>query len=380
MRTTWIPLGAAALLTACGASGDGTRAIHLHIEGAPNTTAYFDRFENNRPVHVDSVTLDADGNGTMRIPRLPLDFYRLSLSEAQQMILALDSTDELSVEATADSMMLPRKVTGSAHTEALHSFYREARAMELEMNALRAGLDNGQGDPAAMARMDQLTRDYQALCTKFIGDHPGSPGTLSAVSKLNPQQNMPLFVQVRDQLAASMPKSQFYAAFRDNVARIQQQQSQQQAQQDQQKQMDNLVPIGQPAPDFRQNTPDGRTLALSDLRGKVVLVDFWASWCRPCRMENPNLVAAYAKYRTKGFEILSVSLDREKGAWLNAIEQDKLTWNHVSDLQFWNNAAAQQYGVSSIPYSVLVGRDGNVIDKNLRGPALEAKLAEVLGS
>jgi thiol-disulfide isomerase/thioredoxin len=178
-----------------------------------------------------------------------------------------------------------------------------------------------------------------------------------------------------------MGESGFYKSFRDQLDYARQQIQAQQAQMQQQEQMNNLVPLGSPAPDFRQPTPDGRDLALSDLRGKVVLVDFWASWCKPCRAENPNLVAAYKKYHAKGFEILSVSLDREKTSWTMAIQQDGLLWkNHVSDLQFWNNAAAKEYGVSSIPYSVLVDREGRVIDKNLRGPALEQKLAQVLGS
>ncbi|MBL0043619.1 MAG: TlpA family protein disulfide reductase [Flavobacteriales bacterium] len=109
----------------------------------------------------------------------------------------------------------------------------------------------------------------------------------------------------------------------------------------------------------------------------MVLIDFWASWCKPCRMENPNVKRVYDQYKGKGFEIIGVSLDRDKGAWTGAIAQDGLPWIHVSDLGFWNNAAAQQYGVSSIPYTVLVGKDGKVLGKNLRGPALEEKLAEV---
>ena len=111
--------------------------------------------------------------------------------------------------------------------------------------------------------------------------------------------------------------------------------------------------------------------------GHPLVIDFWASWCKPCRMEMPNVKRVYDQYKTKGFEIIGVSLDREKGAWTGAIAQDGLPWKHVSDLGFWNNAAAQQYGVSSIPYTVLVDKDGKVLGKNLRGPALEEKLAEV---
>jgi len=135
--------------------------------------------------------------------------------------------------------------------------------------------------------------------------------------------------------------------------------------------------IGGDAPDFGQATPDGKLLKLSDLRGKVVLIDFWASWCGPCRRENPNVVKLYNAYKDKGFEILGVSLDRDRQRWLEAIAQDELTWPHVSDLQQWSNSAAQLYGVNSIPHTVLVDRQGKIIARNLRGDALAQKLAEI---
>lgn len=137
---------------------------------------------------------------------------------------------------------------------------------------------------------------------------------------------------------------------------------------------------GAEAPDFSAPTPEGGTMKLSDLRGKVVLIDFWASWCRPCRMENPNVLKAYNKYRGKGFEILGVSLDDTKAKWEAAIQQDGLVWKHVSDLQGWRSAPAQLYGVSSIPATVLLDKEGKIIARNLRGPALEEKLAEIFGS
>ncbi|MEM1326028.1 MAG: TlpA disulfide reductase family protein [Bacteroidota bacterium] len=135
--------------------------------------------------------------------------------------------------------------------------------------------------------------------------------------------------------------------------------------------------IGAEAPDFTQQTPEGEDLTLSELRGKVVLVDFWASWCGPCRRENPNVVKVYDKYKEQGFEILGVSLDKQKSRWLQAIEADKLTWKQVSDLKGWQNDVAKLYGVRSIPSTILLDTEGKIIARNLRGAALEAKLAEV---
>ena len=140
------------------------------------------------------------------------------------------------------------------------------------------------------------------------------------------------------------------------------------------------VMVGSPAPEITLNDTTGNAVALSSLRGKYVLIDFWASWCGPCRAENPNVVRMYNKYKDKGFAIYGVSLDKTKGEWQRAIRNDNLPWTHVSDLKFWQSIAAQQYGVQAIPQTFLLDKEGKIIAKNLRGDALEQKLEEVLKS
>lgn len=137
--------------------------------------------------------------------------------------------------------------------------------------------------------------------------------------------------------------------------------------------------VGSPAIDFTQATPEGQMVSLSSFRGKYVLVDFWASWCGPCRMENPNVVKAFNKFKNKNFTIVGVSLDKDRAAWTRAIKDDKLVWTQVSDLKFWNNEAAARYKIQAIPQNVLVSPEGVIVARNLRGRELEERLCQLFG-
>ena len=143
-------------------------------------------------------------------------------------------------------------------------------------------------------------------------------------------------------------------------------------------QSNTTLAIGDMAPEITMNDVNDNSFSLNQMRGKYVLVDFWASWCAPCRDENPNVVAAYSQFKNKNFTVLGVSLDKNKEAWLNAIKEDELNWQHISDLKYWNSAAVGLYGFDGIPYNVLINPNGKIIAIGLRGNDLINKLAEVL--
>lgn len=182
---------------------------------------------------------------------------------------------------------------------------------------------------------------------------------LWATNFLPAEKEMASLVDIADRLGKARPNHPQVQQFVNNLQRLQ------------------GVNEGAMAPEINLATPAGPTLALSSLRGKYVFIDFWASWCGPCRRENPNVVKTYAAYKDKGFEIFGVSLDQNREAWLKAIETDKLVWKHVSDLQYWNSAGAQAYQVNSIPQTFLVNPEGRIIAKGLRGAALDNYLAKL---
>ena len=218
---------------------------------------------------------------------------------------------------------------------------------------------------------EQLNREYRQLLDErsqkqqqYVRDHPDSYFSIEALSEsvsseFDAEVIEPLFLSISEKHRGTFTGKAF--AQRIEAAKT--------------------IAIGKKAPHFTQNDPNGNPVSLSDFQGQYLLLDFWASWCGPCRQENPNLVKAYAAYNDKGFEILGVSLDNNDGkeAWVKAIEKDGLTWTQVSDLNSWNNEVARLYGVRAVPQSYLINPEGIIIAQNLRGDALEEKLSEIFG-
>ncbi len=260
-------------------------------------------------------------------------------------------------------------VTGSpAHSEYL--------AIQDSMTVFSSTMENliekynaaeGTDDTAAMSSIESEYHLYEKLKDKWLkGWVQANPKSYVAqfymINPLSYQLSTEELREMFDGMAPEVNNSQMYATLSNKLAIL-----------------ENSA-VGQIAPEFTMNDTDGNPVTLSSQFGNYLLIDFWASWCGPCRMENPHMVELYNEYHPKGYDVLGVSLDRDKDKWLAAIAKDNLTWNHVSDLGFWNNAAAKLYGVSSIPHTVLIDPQGKIIARGLSGDELEAKLAELFAS
>ncbi len=217
--------------------------------------------------------------------------------------------------------------------------------------------------PKVADKFKELQAEQKAILQKYIQQNPASFVSLDALrSFAGPSPNysevMPLF----SRLSPAVQNSDNGKDYKATLGKL------------------KATSVGSVAPDFTQNDPLGKPVSLSSFKGKYVLLDFWASWCGPCRQENPNVVKVYNQYKNKNFTVLGVSLDKPegKGAWLQAIKDDGLTWNHVSDLKFWNNDVAKLYGIQSIPGNFLIDPTGKIVAKDLRGDDLEQTLAQML--
>jgi peroxiredoxin len=352
------------------------------IKNSNGELIYLDEIKTNDLETVDSTYIDKNDNfrfrGDMAIPK----FFIIKTNQDNYLTLLLNPGEKISIEANMDNLGINYKLKGSKDSRIIQEYnvkLRENVNQLKELNEIFNDSINSPNIESIMTDLDKrselIVKDQRDYTIRFIQENTYSLASLLALyqqltprnSVLDPLKDIQYFERVDSTLYNLYPESEPVQALHSQVANLKITFNR-----------EKLLAFGTIAPEIALPDPEGETITLSSTRGKIVLLDFWAAWCNPCRMENPNLVSNYAKYKNKGFEIYQVSLDRKREDWVSAIKNDHLEqWIHVSDLQFWKSVVVQQYQLDKIPTNFLLDREGKIIAKDVRGEALSEKLSEI---
>ncbi len=380
------------VLIACNNSSDSNEEAQIladnftvsgKINGAENLKIYVEGFSEKGVIKIADATIDANGQFNIKGNIPGLGIYNLRLGESQNKVIPLTllPNDNVKINSTFDFFISKPNASGTAWTDVMNQYVALLSAFTSKQQELMA-TQNQMSEEDLSSKYLELRKPLDDFSIAQMKKDPGNPFNIILQTSAVPitgfedwdSGNIEVLKTVTEAFVSkykNSPMAENMAYQTAEIARAYQEylSSKQSA-----KEKENLE-----APEITMNTPDGKTIKLSSLRGKVVLVDFWASWCGPCRKENPNVVRLYNKFKGKGFTVFSVSLDEDINAWKQAILMDGLIWpNHVSDLMGWKTPMTQLYGFNSIPYTVLIDKNGKILGVGLRGAELEQKLNEVL--
>lgn len=325
--------------------------------------------DNNKFQDFATAKLDKEGKFEISVKVPQSDYYVLRLEEGAVHLILRENSD---IKVYGDGKQLGKftNFVNSDESAALHTF---SSASQEWIQSRNEAIQKIQANPALSEQinmeMQASLRDFQGVFQTFYSENQNSPALIAALNVIDPNADFDTFETIINSLNKNFGQSKKVQELVNAYKQLRVK-----------KDADNMFAPGKPAPDFEELMVDRETtMKLSDLRGKVVLLDFWASWCGPCRKENPNVVAVYNKYKDKGFTVMNVSLDDNLDRWKQAIEQDGLIWpNHVSDLKKWSSKVGQLYQVRGIPFTVLIDQNGNIVQTNLRGAALEEVVSRLL--
>lgn len=342
-----------------------------NVEGVDNgTSVYISEInDNNRPERIDSTTVQ---NGTFELDLEQVENPNLSFLEVEGLqgnVLYISENEEINFDVYKDSLRAS-KVSGGKENRILYEYLDHLKGLNQKMMNARSDMREAfqNQDSAKLATFQNTQKEImdndKVFKKKMIKENPDSFVSIMILTDLMRMNSYPSneIREMYEGLGENVKNSSLGQSLKENLDKR------------------SATDVGAKAPDFSGPTPDGDELSLKEAMGEVTILDFWAAWCKPCRKENPNVVRIYNKYHDKGLNIIGVSLDRpgQKDKWVQAIEDDGLEWQHVSNLQFWQDPIARKYGIRSIPATFILDKNGTIVAKNLRGDDLEEKISEML--